>query len=435
MDLVMGGLSHKTAPVEIREGLEIPKRKLEGALALLLQGDCLHEGVIISTCNRTEVYVVAHSFEEGKEGILKYLTSYHKLSQEELLKYLYFFANKEAASHLFEVSSSLDSMVVGEAQVLGQVKEAYAAALETKATSIILNRLFNQAIATGKKARTQTSIGESAVSVSYAAVELAKRIFENLRGKVAMILGAGEMSELTLKHLVSAGVSTVLVSNRTFHRAVELAKRFQGKAINFDQLVEYMAEADIVISSTAAPHYILKKEDLSKVMSKRKGRPIFLIDIAVPRDIDPKVNKLENVFLYDIDDLEGVVQANIAEREKESRKVRRIIGQEVEGFSAWIHSLEVTPTIAALKKKAEEIRVLETERILRKLDHLSPRERNIVNALTGTIVNKLLHQPIVKVKDGAPKKDGYIYLEALRKLFELEELDGVGLKKKLKTKK
>jgi len=434
MYLLVGGLSHKTAPVEIRETLEISLMKLDEALNDLLVRPSVKEGVIVSTCNRTEIYTIASEVPAGKEDILQFLSHYHEWDPGELAKYLYFYDNREAINHLFKVTSSLDSMVVGEAQILGQVKEAYAHALDRKATSIILNRLFNHAIAVGKKARSQTSIGESAVSISYAAVELAKQIFEDLTGHTVMILGAGEMGELTVQHLVDNGVSSVLVANRTPKRAEELAKRFKGRAVPFDRLVDYVAEADIVISSTAAQEYVINRKDMGRVISKRRGKPIFLIDIAVPRDIDPRVNKLENVFLYDIDDLEGVVKTNVAEREKEARKVHTIIHSEVDEFSSWLHSLDVTPTIAALRKKADEIKAAEVEKIMNKLNGLSEREKNLVRTLAGGIINKLLHQPIVKIKESTRQKDGYVYVESLRQLFDLQEVDGVGLKRKKNQK-
>ena len=434
MYLLVGGLSHKTAPVEIRETLEISLMKLDEALNDLLVRPSVKEGVIVSTCNRTEIYTIASEVPAGKEDILQFLSHYHEWDPGELAKYLYFYDNREAINHLFKVTSSLDSMVVGEAQILGQVKEAYAHALDRKATSIILNRLFNHAIAVGKKARSQTSIGESAVSISYAAVELAKQIFEDLTGHAVMILGAGEMGELTVQHLVDNGVSSVLVANRTPKRAEELAKRFKGRAVPFDRLVDYVAEADIVISSTAAQEYVINRKDMGRVISKRRGKPIFLIDIAVPRDIDPRVNKLENVFLYDIDDLEGVVKTNVAEREKEARKVHTIIHSEVDEFSSWLHSLDVTPTIAALRKKADEIKAAEVEKIMNKLNGLSEREKNLVRTLAGGIINKLLHQPIVKIKESTRQKDGYVYVESLRQLFDLQEVDGVGLKRKKNNK-
>ncbi len=304
MHIVVAGLSHKTAPVEVREKLSFGENRLEEALHHLVAHEHLSEAVIISTCNRTEVYLV------------------------------------------YRVVSSLDSMVVGEAQILGQVKSAYSHAFEAGVTNVVLNRLFRQALSVGKKVRTETEIGESAVSISYAAVELAKKVFEDLEGRVVMVIGAGEMSELTAMHLVESGASSVLVSNRTFERAVEIAKRFGGKAVKFDAMLNHMVDADIVISSTGAPHFVLKREDVALIMHRRRGKPIFFIDIAVPRDIDPEVNKLDNAYLYDIDDLQAVVNTNIAERDREGQRAELIIDKEVEDFAAWLNSLEVVPTIA-----------------------------------------------------------------------------------------
>jgi len=418
--VVVVGLSHKTAPVEIREKLSFPEGKLKESLRRLLSYPHISEGVVLSTCNRTEVYAVCNNPRKGREDIVKFLCDYHELEKRELSRYLYFHDSIDAIHHLFDVAASLDSMVVGEAQILGQVKEAYNHSFEIGATSIIFNRLFRHAFRVGKRVRTETRIGESAVSISYAAVELAKTVFEDLKGHTVMIIGAGKMSELTAKHLLANGVSSVIVSNRTYERAVELAERFQGKAVRFDENIKYMAKADIVISSTGAPHYVVKKDDVAKVMQMRRNRPIFFIDIAVPRDVDPGVNDLYNVFLYDIDDLESVVKANLAEREKEAEKAEAITDGEVEEFLSWLQSLEVTPIVFALKERAESIRRAEMTRVLGKLD-LSEEEKNAINVLTGAIVNKLLHQPIVRIKECANQKDGYVYIESLRRLFGLEE--------------
>jgi len=432
MHIVVVGLSHKTAPVEIREKLSFGEHKLEEALHHLLAYDHLNEGLIVSTCNRTEIYVVCDHIDSGVNDVKQFLVEFCDLKLSSFFKYLYFHDSVEAVHHLFRVSASLDSMVVGEAQILGQVRSAYTHSFEAECTNVIFNRLFRQALSVGKKVRTETDIGESAVSISYAAVELAKKVFEDLEGRTVMVIGAGEMSELTAMHLVENGVSSVLVSNRTYERAVELAQKFQGKAIKFDAMLNHMVDADIVISSTGAPHFVVKKADVSKIMHRRRGKPIFFIDIAVPRDIDPKVNKVDNAYLYDIDDLQAVVDANIAERDKEGQRAELLIDKEVEEFIAWLNSLEVVPAIAALKEKAEAIRETETLRALNKLGDLNEKEKNIINALTGIIVNKLLHQPIVRAKECAGKKEGYLYIESLRYLFDLEE--GKKIKKAEKEK-
>ncbi len=421
MHIVVVGLSHKTAPVELREKLSFDEDSLEDALHHLTAYKHLNEGVILSTCNRTEVYAVCDDIKMGTEDVRQFLVDFCGLKVSKLSKHLYYHDSVEAAHHLYRVVSSLDSMVVGEAQVLGQVKNSYSHAFEAGVTNVVFNRLFRDALKVGKKVRTETDIGESAVSISYAAVELAKKVFEDLEGRTVMVLGAGEMSELTAMHLVESGAKSVLVSNRTYERAVELAERFGGKAVTFNAMLNHMVDADIVISSTGAPHFILSRKDVSQVMHKRRGKPIFFIDIAVPRDIDPKVNKIDNAYLYDIDDLQAVVDANKAERNREGQRAELIIDREVEDFVAWLNSLEVVPAIAELKKKAEAIRAAETLKSLNKLEDLSDKDKNIINALTTVIVNKLLHEPIVQAKKCAGKREGYLYIESLRYLFGLEE--------------
>ncbi len=418
---MMTGLSHKTAPVEIREKVTFSESALPEALERLLGYPSVNESVILSTCNRMEIYSVVCGVEEGKSDILNFLCEYHDLDRSDLEGYLYFHVGPSAVHHIFRVASSLDSMVVGEAQILGQVKDAYEWAHEAQATSVVLNRLFRHALQVGKRVRTETEIGESAVSISYAAVELAKKVFESLAGKTVLVIGAGEMSELTVKHLMACGTAKVLVANRTFKRAKELADRFKGEAIRFEDLVDRMAEADIVISSTASPGFVVDKGAVAAVMHRRRNRPIFMIDIALPRDVDPEAGRLYNVFLYDIDDLESVVRTNIAERERAAQVCEGIVEREVEDFIAWISTLEVVPTISALKDRAEAIRLLELEKALKRFKNLTDDELSALNALTTGIVNKLLHRPIVRIKECANRKDGYLYIESLRHLFDLED--------------
>lgn len=420
MYVLVVGLSHKTAPVEIREKVAFPIEEQPAALAKLLSQDSIAEAVILSTCNRTEIYAVANDLERGKKNLVRFLCEYHPIKEKELIKHIYSYELDKAIHHLFRVASSLDSMVVGEAQILGQVKEAYNCAFEAEATSIIFNKLFTAALRTGKRARSETAIGESATSVSSAAVELAERVFEDLQGRTVMVLGAGEMSELTAQALQTRGVTSVVVSNRTYERAVELARAFNGRAVKFDEFTKHMVDTDIVISSTGAPDFILRKKDMTKVMRERRHAPIFLIDIAVPRDIEPTVGDLYSVFLYDIDDLESVVSSNLAERAKEAEVAEGIIEEEVGEFNSWISSLEVTPTIADLKDKAESIRSAETEDILKKLSNLSEKEKNEINALTKLILAKLLHEPIINLKKRRDEKDRYLYVESIRHLFSLE---------------
>jgi glutamyl-tRNA reductase len=424
MHIVVTGLSHKTAPVEIRERLTFPAEVQDEALHALLSYRNVSEGVIVSTCNRTEVYVVTNDPEAGKHDTVRFLCDFHSYKHSDLSPFFYFHDSIEAIHHLFRVVSSLDSMVVGEAQILGQVKEAYEYAFDAGATNIILNRLFRHSFSVGKKIRTETEIGDSAVSVSYAAVELAKKVFGGLEGRTVMIVGAGEMSELTARHLLSNGVSSVLVTNRTYERAVELAEKFDGRAVKFDDLADEMANADIIISSTGAPNCVIKKEDVSQAMHRKRNKPTFFIDIAVPRDIEPSVNDIYNAFLYDIDDLQSVVDANLAERAKEAKKAESIVEREVKDFVFWLSSLEVVPTISALRQRAEDIKEIELVKALSRMGGLNEKQKEAVKALASGIINKLLHQPIVRIKECSDRKDGYVYVESLRHLFDLEGESG-----------
>lgn len=420
MHITVIGLSHKTAPVEIREKLSFPSQEQPDALLALMSFDAVLEAVILSTCNRTEVYAVVTEESKGKAALTDFLTQYKNIDPGEVTKHLYSHDSGNAVRHLLRVVSSLDSMVVGEAQILGQVKEAYSYALDAGATSTIFNRLFRHSFEVGKRARTETEIGESAVSISYAAIELAKKVFGSLEGRTVLILGAGKMSELTAKHLLSNGASAVLVANRSYDRAVELAAKFDGTAVRFDERIDAFARADIVISSTGATHYVVYKDDVARAIHERRHRPIFLIDIAVPRDIEPEVNDLDNVFLYDIDDLQQVVDANLSERMKEAEKVEHIIEREIDAFVAWVSTLDVVPTITALREKAERIRTAEMEKALNKLGDLSEQDVNTLNAMTTAIVNKLLHAPIVRIKEHATTEEGYVYVDSLRHLFNLD---------------
>jgi glutamyl-tRNA reductase len=419
MHLVLIGLSHKTAPVAIREKLTFPATVQQDALTQLKRLEQIAEAVIVSTCNRTEVYAVASGEDAGVEAVIDFLCDYHDLDRHELVRYLYIITGEAVVRHLFRVVASLDSMVIGEAQILGQVKEAYDHALNAGTTARAYNKLFRQSFEVGKRVRTETAIGESAVSISYAAVELAKKVFDTLDGRTILILGAGKMSELTAKHLVCNGVTRVLVANRTLSRAEEMADRFAGEAVAYERLYEAIAEADIVISSTAATEYVVTKTDLAPAV-RHRNRPLFLIDIAVPRDIDPAVNDLGSVFLYDIDDLSGVVESNLEERMTEARRAEGIIEEEIAAFFAWAESMEVVPTVTAIRAKAEVIRQMELEKAMKRLD-LSDKERKVVEALTCAIVNKMLHGPTARLKKAATGADGYLYVDVARALYGLED--------------
>lgn len=419
MHLTIVGLSHKTAPIEIREKLTFPLKQQGAALAALTESADISEAVILSTCNRTEIYAVSGS-DAGSDAVIDFLCSYHGLERHDLARYLYVLEGQAVVKHLFRVVSSLDSMVVGEAQILHQAKEAYDAACDGQSARRIFHKLFRQSFEVGKRVRTETSIGESAVSISYAAVELAKKVFNTLEGRTILVLGAGKMSELTAKHLVSNGVRSVLVANRTYERAVELAEKFEGTPIGYNELFERMRTADIVISSTSAPHYVIGKEQIAGVMKGRRS-PLFLIDIAVPRDIDPAVNDLSNAFVYDIDDLNGVVQSNLEERMREAGRAEAIVDEELAAFESWLDTMEVVPTIAAMRADAERMRQEEYAKALKRLGGLSERELATVEALSHAIVNKMMHGPTTRLRQAAAEKDGYEYVEAARRLFALDD--------------
>ena len=436
MHLILVGLSHKTAPIEIRERLTFPEHRQEEALSRLTSADEVAEATILSTCNRTELYTVCATVDGGTQAVIEFLADYHGLDRIELSRYLYTAEDAAVVLHLFRVVSSLDSMVLGEAQILGQCKEAYASALEHGATGSVLNRLLRQSFVVGKRVRSETEIGESAVSISYAAIELAKKVFDSLEGRSVLILGAGKMSELTAKHLVSNGVRSVLVTNRTYERAVELAEKFDGEAIRFDDLFERMRDADIVISSTAATHYVVTRDRVAAAMKGRSMRPLFLIDIAVPRDIEPAVNDVAGVYLYDIDDLNGVVESNLEERQHEARRAEAIIDEEMAEFARWLEGMEVVPTIAAIRAHAEQIRSRELERALKRLDALSDKDMATIEKLTESIVNKMLHGPTARLRVSAERPDGLDMIEAARHLYGLDEASpghgrGHGLLKEL----
>lgn len=426
MHLVVVGLSHKTASVEVREKLAFPVQKLEGALLELKAYPAIQEGLILSTCNRVEVCAVVKEVQEGLTQIKQFLTRYHEtypsaLGEEDLAHHLYTYSSEEAIRHLFRVASSLDSMVVGEPQILGQLKDAFDLAIAQKTTGVILNKVLKKAISVAKRIRSETRIAESAVSISFAAVELAKKIFGKLEGKIVLLVGAGKMAELAARHLISNGASKILITTRDYQKASLLADQFQGRPVAFSDFPWEMVEADIVLCSTGAPHYLIRYEDVRRVIEARKNKPIFLIDISVPRNIDPKVNEIDNVFLYDIDDLQLVVRSNLQERQQEAVKAETIILEEVEGVLRWFKSLHAVPTIVALKNKAEEIRKAELDKALSRMGELSDKQRETLEGLTASIVNKLLHAPMVVLKEETHSSNGSLFIDAIRRLFKLEK--------------
>ncbi len=419
MELIVIGLNHKTAPIEIRERLAFPEDGMEKALSQVKSLPSLKENMILSTCNRVEIYAAARETEKAILDLKGFLSQYHGLSLKEFEKNLYLLIGEEVVRHIFRVASSLDSMVVGEPQILGQIKSAYNIAAEAKTSGLILHRLLHRAFHVAKRVRTETKIGNSAVSVSFVAVELAKKIFGTLEKRTVLLIGAGEMCELAARHLVSGGIEKVLVTNRTYERAVVLAQEFRGEPIPFEEIHRGLRMVDIVISATNSPQYLLHHEEVAKVIKDRKQKPIFFIDIADPRDVEPKVGDIENVYLYNIDDLQKVANDNIQDREKEAQKAEAIVQDEVVKFVNWYQSLEVTPTIVALRKKFEEIRNKELAKTLSIHPDFSDKERQSLEALTSSIINKILHDPLTLLKQKNEEAMADLYLDALRTLFGL----------------
>ena len=418
--LYLVGLNYKTASVEVRERFALTDPEVLGKGVLFL-GEDIHEYMILSTCNRVELLAVTDS-QCPLEKILTQWAEARGQTLGALLPYVYVHSGKEAIEHLFTVAASLDSMVLGEPQILGQLKDAYRIALEKCTARGILNRLLHKAFSVAKRVRTETAVASSAVSISYAAVELAKRIFDDM-GKIrAMLIGAGEMAELAATHLVNAGIQSVRVANRTHERAVQLAKIYGGVAVPFECLGEHLAEVDIIISSTGAHEPIIRAKDMREVLKKRKHRPMFFIDIAVPRDIDPDVNGLDNVYLYDIDDLKEVVEENLANRREEACKAKEIVKSETEVFLRWLQSLDLQPTIVDLIRKSEQIAEDELERTLKRLDPLPDETIEALRTMLGAIIKKVNHEPIVYLKRRfAEDGKGTQVVSTMRRIFNLDD--------------
>ncbi len=423
MFVISIGVNHKTAPVEIREKLSFSDNALPDALARLLDYPVVLGCVIISTCNRTEIYAHVTDVENGLETISGFLQRKSNVEPALIKKYTYTSAQHKTAQQLFRVAAGLDSMLLGETQILGQLRTAYQLAQQSQATDKVINTLFRYALTVGKRARTETGIDQHAVSISYAAVELAKKIFQDLTGRSVLIIGAGKMSELTARHLVANGVSGVIVSNRSYYRAAYLAGQFGGRAVKFNELPHYLEAADIVISCTAATHYVVRAPEVQKLLAQKPGKTLMFIDIAVPRDIDPAVSCLPGTKLYDIDDLQNVVDNNLMERKRAALLADAIIDDMVEEFARWQGELYVIPTITALKKQGEAVKQQELDRALGKLGTLSAHDCKVIKTMANTIVNQLLHTPITRLKEFALTGQGPVYQEAVEKLFNLEDLE------------
>lgn len=419
MYILLTGLSYRTAPVEVREKLALCGNDLKKAYDFFKSYNEIEGVVILSTCNRMEIYTTTREPKEAVNVIFSFLEDYSGMDRDYLMPYLYQSNCYDAIYHLFKIVSGLDSMVLGETQIIGQVKEAYLLAADLEATEGVLNTLFQKALYVGKKVRTETMIDQHPVSVSYAAVELARSILGSLNDKTVMVIGAGEMSELATSYLVQNGASSVIVSNRSYDNALRLAEKFSGKAVKFDEMEKYLFAADIVISCTSANHYVMRRDNCETALKSRKGRKIILIDIAVPRDIDPELEKIEGVFIYDIDDLQNVVDASYLERQRAAKKARKIIAEEIEEFNEWLSCLYVIPVIKALRMRGEEIKQKEMARAFNRLGDLSEREKKVITSMANSIVNQLLHFPIINLKEMALSNQGHMYSEVAKKLFAL----------------
>lgn len=419
MEIALIGLSHDTAPIEVRERLHFPERDLPAALHALREHPEVAEAVIFSTCNRVEVLTRMEDGVEALPLVADFLAEMRRVEREAFESCLYHHRQREAMRHVFRLASSLDSMVVGEPQVLGQVKAAYATARAVGTVGSILDEVMTHAFVAAKRVRAETGVAAAAVSVSYAAVELARKIFGTLEGKNVFLIGAGEMSELAAQHLMEAGAQAIFVANRTHARAQELAVKWNGHAIRYDDLLSHISQTDIVISSTGAPVCIIRREQVQRFMAERKNRPMFFIDIAVPRDIDPTLNTLDNVFLYNIDDLQQVVAANRRERQREAGRAEEIVEREVDRLLLRLKTLELTPTIVALQDKLHGLR--EQELAKARLDGLTPEQRTAVEEMTRSLVNKILHMPLTQLKRLPQQPDGLRLVEFLRQTFRLKD--------------
>jgi glutamyl-tRNA reductase len=418
------GMNHKTAAVEVREQLALVCTTQANPVNLFPYLRHIQELFFLATCNRVEILFTCLSLQEAVQEIKALLRTHlgnPSVSTLQLDSSFYLHQGEEAVRHLFRVSSSLDSMIVGEPQILGQIKTAYREAIKYRTVGVILNRLLHKAFSVAKRVRSDTLIGSHAVSISYAAVELARKIFGELKDKKVMIVGAGEMAELAAEHFLAHGACQMAVANRTMERALELSRRFRAETIPFDHLLDALKDIDIVLTSTGSPTPLLKYQDVKSRMRQRRNRPLFFIDIAVPRDVEQRVNEIDNVYLYDIDDLQGVIDLNRAERQKEAERAEHIILEESVKFQEWLRTLDVVPTIIALREKAESIRQNEIRRTMAQLPSLGERERQAIEVLTESIISKLLHDPILFLKKKAGRESKQLFVDHTQQLFNLSD--------------
>ncbi|HET6840748.1 MAG TPA: glutamyl-tRNA reductase [Candidatus Angelobacter sp.] len=416
MNFKLIGVNHNSAPLEVRERLSVPETRLPEAVRYLVEQPGVEEGMVLSTCNRVEVLTTA----KQEADLRKFFPGYFGVSQDALDGHWYEFEQRDAVRHVFRVASSLDSMVVGEPQILGQVKEAYAVARGIGAVHSALDALLSRAFAVAKRVRSETAVGSSSISISAVAVQLAEKIFGSLHGRTVFLVGAGKMAELAARHLTANGATRLLVCNRTHERAVRLAEIFGGEAIPYERLYETAQQADIVLTSTGAPDPIFRREHGEMLLSRRRNRPMFFVDIAVPRNVHPDVNKLDGMFVYDVDDLQSVADGNSAERRKEAQRAEQIVETEVERFAARMKSLHVVPTILSLQEYCETIRQAEIDRIRGRLGKISTEQEAAIEAMTRGIINKLLHTPITTLKSTASSPEAATIEDVIRRIFNLE---------------
>ena len=419
-DIVLLGINHKTAPVELRECIAFSGDESKTALQMLHRQPNINEALLFSTCNRVELLFVTDNKNQSISAAREFIADFNKIPLEQFNDAIYIYECDEAVRHVFRVASSLDSMVVGEPQILGQIKDAYRLATTLKSSGVILNRLLHRTFFVAKKIRTETGIGDRAVSISYAAVELGRKIFGNLEGKNVLLVGAGEMAELAVEHLIRNKAGKIFVANRTFENGVEMAKKFNGRAIRIEEITSFLELTDIIISSTGSPDFVITADLVKGVTRKRRNRPIFFIDIAVPRDIDPRVNRLSNSYVYDIDDLQGVVDDNLEDRQQEAIKGERIIDEAVISFRRWYDSLEVVPTIIALRNKMESIAAGEIKKTLQS-NEIPAGSVSAIQKMADSLINKILHDPTIFLKKDGMVEDKSHYIDTIRRLFKLDE--------------
>jgi glutamyl-tRNA reductase len=420
MKLWVTGLNHRTAPVEVRERLALDQASLPVALKELVERPGLHESMILSTCNRVEVALTADDDADPEPLVEDVLARVRSLDPSSIHPYLYTYSGRDAVRHLFRVAASLDSMVVGEPQILGQMKAAYSVAKAEGTVNGYLDNVVTRAFGVAKRVRTETEIGSSAVSVSYAAVELAREIFGSLKSRKVMLVGAGKMCELAARHLRRSGVAQILVTNRTLSRAEQLAEMVDGVIVPYDEFYTRLPEVDIVLTSSGAPTYLLRKEQMRRIIEARRNRPVFVIDIAVPRNVEPAVNEIDNVYLYDIDDLQKVVERNVEGRMSEAEQADRIVAEEVDRLETWMRARHAGPLIASLQTQLDRVRAAELERLRGKLGALTPQQEEALEALTRAIVNKIAHGPISELRSEAGAAEGSVSVEVIRRIFRLD---------------